>query len=550
MQGADTILGGFHNQLGGPVVPVNFQSELNLLKKSGGVMGIMIRSAAAAAVQPTVTHDHDSFVSRSLHQNRDRTDGMEIAIVDQLQNSPPAAFNSRPRRKLHLAKGVPAAILVCLLVIFEIMFFCMRLHSKAPGVGMQQRSLAEGSEKDQGDVEEELQAVLAECLERHDRIFVENQGTGLPPPWLGVRASKRMKLERTVQGIFSRAQQASAPSASTTVTASSESALVPFEEEERDQRPPESKLTKKGLTHLQKSSLSAPLSQVSYPAGTSAESAKPSRAEPSSELLSIAQEVMTRGPERGEEGPEEPSTSATSGGPGGQSGAATPLWSPREHPFTRLPSRAPGAVTRSFFPGGLYHGEFGCGLSSSSLLSLMRDLFKAEVLNSNELELLLRAAESLVYVATKRAVPAAATGTRPSHILKKLGWYFVVYEALVCAKEVLGPNMPLGAWWSAFTSLHPSDYDIRVRSRPGMKSYDLVTRHVQLVNRLSKALALYKQGIRPPKQVVYGLKRDLFCRKDSPSNAVGHYSHLFVRDHLQFLAENPDFPEEPEEDDG
>ncbi|KAL8453988.1 hypothetical protein Emag_001560 [Eimeria magna] len=505
-------------------------------------MGIELPSAAATAMQPAVTHDGDSSVSRSPRHNEEEADGMENATVGQLQNAPPAAFNAKPRRKSHPSMRVGAAILVPLLVVFGITYFCMRLHRKADGVGIQQRRLAEGGEDSSED--DELEDVLIECLERHNKLLTEQADTGSADPL--VRASKRLNLEMKVQELFHRLVQPSAASAHSSAAASSESALTAFEEKKRHRKRAAGTLVRPWLTPSRARSPTAPFALPFYPGGTGAETQKGMWTDPLPETVPLAAKATREGSEGGSSlALDIPSTSGAglpiSGDPVSQSSTPTLPWNPHEHPFTRLPMRSPKAATRDFIPGGFFHGDFSGRFSSSLLLNVIREILKVKTLGTYELNLLLRTTESLVHLVSRRATLAPASIKRPAHILTRLGWYFLVYDAIICAKEVLGPSMPLGNWWSTFTSYHKTDYSLRHPYGPHTKTYESVARHISLVHDLSQALAIYKQGIRPRKEVVLRLKMALLCDEDSPRRISQLYGPLYIQDHLDFLAANPDF---------
>ncbi|KAL8433954.1 hypothetical protein ACSSS7_003477 [Eimeria intestinalis] len=510
-------------------------------------------ASAATAAQPILTHDHDSARSTS-HRKDDRSaEGMLIATIDHPENAPPAAYKFGPRRRPHLLKGVEAAILVPLLVVFGVMFFCMRFHREAVVVGLRQRGLAGRGEEEHEGGEEELEDVLMQCLEKHNIFLAQQVSARALEPSMDVRAAKRLKPEVIAQRLFHHAHQASQAAASTPTPASSELSLARHEQKERRRKRPEVKVLQTFLTRPPESSPFAPLPSPCYLAGTGAEPLKLLPAEPSLEPTSESQEDTEEGYEKEDESVGAPSTSAAAlaniGGPGSLPSVPARPWNPREHPFTRLPRRAPGVVTRPFIPGGFYHGDFSGFFSCPLLTNVMLELFKEEILEREELELLLRAAETLVYVASKRAKPNPVENKRPSNLLARLGWYFFVYDSLISAKEVLGPSMSLGAWWSDFTALYDTEYRLDPPTNTETKTYHIVKHHVDLVNMLSRALDTYKQGVRPPKNIVYRLKKALCCEETSPRHLAKRYGQFLLQAHIDFLAQNPDFREEFDEDD-
>ncbi|KAL8448048.1 hypothetical protein Emed_004047 [Eimeria media] len=496
-------------------------------------------------LKPTVTDDCNSLHPSSLSHKGEGADGVETASIDSFQSVHPPAFNAGPRRGPLLPKGLAAAILVPLLVVFAITFFCMRLHRREGGVGIQQRRLAEGGEEGQESDEEELEDLLAECLEKHSKLLTEPEGT---EP--GERASKRLRLEVTVQDLFHRALHPSEAPAQTPVEAESEPAAAADEKEQESQKPAEFTIFRPWLTPPHKSSAPAPpVPAPSYPSGVHAEPPRTLWDKPLPDPKSSSAEATREASERGlESALEGPSTSAAapaiSQALSGQTDIPTPPWNPREHPFTRLPRRAPGAVTRKFIPGGSFHKDFSGKFSSSFLMNVIRELLKEETLDSDELGLLMRTTESLVHVVATRATLKPPCSIRPAHILSRLAWYFLVYDSIVSAKEVLGPSMPLEDWWFAFTNLHETEYNLRPHYGSDTKSYRVVLHHIYLVNGLSRALSYYKRGIRPPKLMIYTLKKALLCDPDSPKRIAERYGFHYQKDHLEFLAANPDFKED------
>ncbi|KAL8435291.1 hypothetical protein Efla_002546 [Eimeria flavescens] len=102
---------------------------------------------------------------------------------------------------------------------------------------------------------------------------------------------------------------------------------------------------------------------------------------------------------------------------------------------------------------------------------------------------------------------------RPGEAAITLARRYLLFEGVFCVIQVVGPAMIAPSWWSRFCALIPKDPAPPPKGEgfKTIKLYDLVTR-------LSSAIDMLKNGIRPSEQMTVRLKRALFTTYASSLN--------------------------------
>ncbi|CDJ59452.1 hypothetical protein EMWEY_00022220 [Eimeria maxima] len=178
----------------------------------------------------------------------------------------------------------------------------------------------------------------------------------------------------------------------------------------------------------------------------------------------------------------------------------------RTHPYVRLPVLERGVTPRYVRASSLFEKRIR-RYSPHAYLCTMRKLFAKQALNQKDVHALVKAVEELVNLAWLRS-HRGPRGPSPIHIVESLGSYFMVFDSLVCAAEILGEHMQLHLWWEKFAA----NFDVNpLLPAPGPTRKEVAKFHKYLVKRLVAALEIYKRGERPPLPEVIALKTLLFC---------------------------------------
>ncbi|KAL8436947.1 hypothetical protein ACSSS7_001311 [Eimeria intestinalis] len=176
-----------------------------------------------------------------------------------------------------------------------------------------------------------------------------------------------------------------------------------------------------------------------------------------------------------------------------------PPMPPTTHLYYRLPSVLPGPITRSFS----LKEAFGYRSRQSPRLFLptIHRLLTQPTINSLEADLLIASCERLAsHVYGYQTTPLSYQ--RPCAAASSLARRYIYVEILFCAIQVLGPAMRAESWWPYLMNLIASEYVASAACRNSAGSH--------LAQRLSAALALLKNGIRPSLKETVALKRELF----------------------------------------
>ncbi|CDJ31859.1 uncharacterized protein EMH_0070410 [Eimeria mitis] len=201
----------------------------------------------------------------------------------------------------------------------------------------------------------------------------------------------------------------------------------------------------------------------------------------------------------------------------------------REHPFVRLPVVNPEDIPRHFSE----LGSLPCDMLLDSPMDAymtMRSLFAKPSLTAEDVDTLMVKADILVKYATHKLA-------RPDRRFKactlfmKLSSLFMIFDQLVCTIELLGDKMDTDRWWPAFVQQFQTDY-IFPEHVPSPKSRMLN----RLVNRLSSALEIYKEGRRPPLEEVIDLKRAIITHAYKDSQLANPLWKVWIQDDHEFFS--------------
>ncbi|KAL8433956.1 hypothetical protein ACSSS7_003479 [Eimeria intestinalis] len=447
----------------------------------------------------------------------------EAVINDGTLLANSAPYGSGHGRKTPLTNGVLAGALVPLLVVFSVLFLCMRFYRRGPLSGAQQRRLAEGSQGDDALGEEELQDVLLECFEAaQDADFSESSDDPSDLGW-PVPAEEQAIEQSENLGSLQDLQQPSRVDGSTSTELKA---------------PAKGEYYSNFGTALLSEDIWAltdddfQLGEQDFGTGSKgwADTEDSSTAGTTEVELSSANLLPVRAAEKHKfplEGFSDDEHQVIIGkdfwwGQGDRRGrakrrrtrrkfAASRPPTPRiptledppvtlgplaEHPLVRLPRVRPGAVSRLLnFKADSLHSSWK-SRTQLGLLKEIRELLLMPELGPVKVASLMTSAEALIYL-ERKAAERDERGTRPSYILEKLASIFMVYDAVVCTMHILGQAEALEGEWQKFTALHKIHYEFPLYTP--QKHYEMprVKHNVRWIRRVSAALEVYKKGYRP-----------------------------------------------------
>ncbi|CDI85519.1 hypothetical protein EPH_0057800 [Eimeria praecox] len=182
----------------------------------------------------------------------------------------------------------------------------------------------------------------------------------------------------------------------------------------------------------------------------------------------------------------------------------------RSHPFVRLPMVAEGVVIRRFDMTNL-RAAYRSKIHPHFFLRKLRKLFLQRVLGQEDVNKLLTSVEGLVGALWQKA-QRSRRYTRPAYVTEAYGVYFLSFDAIVCAIQLLGDNMELHLWWTRFVGL----FELERSSLMPPANVRSGGYQRRVVGRLLDAIEIYKRGLRPPLTEVIDLKKVLLCSPDSP----------------------------------
>ncbi|KAL8428188.1 hypothetical protein ACSSS7_007344 [Eimeria intestinalis] len=180
------------------------------------------------------------------------------------------------------------------------------------------------------------------------------------------------------------------------------------------------------------------------------------------------------------------------------------------HPYVRLPPLRPGVVTRTIRVHEVAAGPLEVNASSSyEILSAMRRLLAKPELSSTDAEALLQVVELILGFVENRIKPKVG----PRHyaaFVSRLGIYFLLFDAVLAANEILGPAMQIETWWREFQSSFRTEYPELDDSMAPEGGRDVALQNFLLARRLQKALRQLKQRRRLSNQEIIDIKRQLY----------------------------------------
>ncbi|KAL8426017.1 hypothetical protein Efla_001935 [Eimeria flavescens] len=185
----------------------------------------------------------------------------------------------------------------------------------------------------------------------------------------------------------------------------------------------------------------------------------------------------------------------------------------RHHPYIWYPSLQPGVVVRPFRPFIAFL-PFLLERSHTRLLGGMREVFRRPSINKQDAELLVTLSELLVNHASITMV-APVRKKHLNKVVSCLGRRFLVWNYLHSTARALCQNWPHDTWWKELAARMPEEVPDSCQEQ---RKSRLKINNCLLGRELAAAITLYKSGSAPSEETVIGLKRKLFCTKDSPKD--------------------------------
>ncbi|KAL8429062.1 hypothetical protein Efla_005880 [Eimeria flavescens] len=525
----------------------------------------MVPASAAIPLQLAASHSHKLS---SLRQHDDATVALSTAFVDAEHGVSKARSNFRILRSTASKRVVSAAALVPILAVLGLAYLCMRLLTNVVGGGAVSRKLSGRVEEERSHTGEHAESWTAECF--------HFPGQTLPAPSLngysageelGARPAKRARIGDVLLDQPFRAAHTQQPFQNTTPTFRGfvstdypQTSMYPYSMagqlgedvqlgftqplffEGFAQSSYESRAGNGATEVVVPESFSGMHPGVEYGwvdgHGAGGEANNPDGGSLLSYGAALPDTSGKGGLLAGEEGlSEQPHSALSIMIPGAEErspsssgtsstdafGGENPLSEEEgraEHPFTWLPPVLPGVVKRGIHPGGWYHPGLTIRFSTSVLLNLIRGIYAKPSLNQKDLNTLIQAVETLIYV--KRVLSRPVSGPRtPAILANRFSGYFLVYEAIVSAAVLLQTDLSQSAWWKEFTDLHDTDAVFPAPTPAAQIAIPTMAFNVELVNRLSAALAILKTGVLPHRSEILDLKLMIFCHKYSPREFKG-----------------------------
>ncbi|KAL8440887.1 hypothetical protein Emag_007644 [Eimeria magna] len=211
------------------------------------------------------------------------------------------------------------------------------------------------------------------------------------------------------------------------------------------------------------------------------------------------------------------------------------------HAFFRLP-----VVDNSTLREFNLHSGRARPRSSSHVLSTAHDLLARPALSASEAELLMSTMELLVSY-TRWGMGRTVSSGNYSHLLRQMGLYFIILDAVVSARQILGPKMVPERWWPSFVASIPTESYL-----PESPTLPRIAERYtyQLIKRLRPALKLLMAGIRPSVEDVVSIKRLLFCSQKSLAYFKGARWNAWRDDERKFCEAKSTSSEASDDGDG
>ncbi|KAL8437683.1 hypothetical protein ACSSS7_000760 [Eimeria intestinalis] len=435
----------------------------------------------------------------------------------------PAKVSRRQSLRSTGRKNAASSVAALFLIAVIFTAFCKRLGSRVRGVGLAHRRLAEGGDEEEQD--DELQAILESCLD-YEQEASQLPGATLPP------ATGTPSLATSQAGLIASPHgtepagplwPSSAPHWSVPlpppphVNPPAESPQ-PFPllsgESVGFQSPPAEGASSAGFS-FEDSVLGGPYPQLDPEAWLDQIPGLGPGAwlDQSPDIIGSVIEAPLAWSDAHEspKGDAQPSTSAAT--EEGLSGAAAQDSKHASHPYVRLPPLGPGKLRRRISVRGLRTGPLDVNANSTyGMLSAMRTLLAMREICPVAAEGLLQVVELIVCYARNRIDPGVTA--RPlTELVNRLGIYFLLFDAILAAYEILGPALEINTWWQDFASRFTIEYPEYDDYTPPRGQKRIALRNFLLVRRLQKALRQFKERKRPSNEEIIEIKRQLFFNK-------------------------------------
>ncbi|KAL8437681.1 hypothetical protein ACSSS7_000758 [Eimeria intestinalis] len=441
----------------------------------------------------------------------------ELFFEPELNARLPAKSFSRQSPQSNALKKATLIVLALFLIGLVFTAFCRRLRSRVSEAGVPYRRLAEGGRGEEGEDDDELQAILEACLDYEEEHYLFT-APGLPSH-TGPSSSSAAQVgpPQGTESVgapwpFSAPQWLSPPppydvppaDALQPIPLPSEVGLGPQLPPAEGDTSPGSLLDDSGwgpryprldpeawLDQIPELDPEAWIDQIPDIVGSGIDTPL---AEPG------AQGIV--------EDDAQPSTSvATKEDPSRDTTQEGEL---ANHPYVRLPPLQPGVVTRTIRVRGFVTGPLEVNAGSSyKMLSAMRTLLAKPELDPFDAEGVLQVVELILRYVRTRINPEVG----PLHFcefVSRLGIYFLLFDAVLAANEIIGPAMQIETWWQEFESSFRTEYPQLDDSRAPIEEKDVALQNFLLARRLQKALRQFKERRRLSHQEIIDIKRQLF----------------------------------------
>ncbi|CDI85902.1 hypothetical protein EPH_0066320 [Eimeria praecox] len=178
----------------------------------------------------------------------------------------------------------------------------------------------------------------------------------------------------------------------------------------------------------------------------------------------------------------------------------------RHHPYVHLPVLEEGVVPRDIDAVTLLSQQ-GELLKSHAHMRTLRALFVKKTLSQKDADLLVSTLEQFLatYLLHKKTRRKRAI---PTFAVEDFGSYFLAFDFVLSAMQLLGKHMQAHLWWDKFAASFNMNIPVPA---PGSRGKELTHFHIKLARRLRAAINIYKRGMRPPLLEVIALKNLLFC---------------------------------------
>ncbi|KAL8437682.1 hypothetical protein ACSSS7_000759 [Eimeria intestinalis] len=475
----------------------------------------------SANIQQRAKAMHNSSPSLSLGQEGEVIDNASLST--HLQPGPhtrlPANFLSRQSLPSKALEKASLSVAAFFLIAVAFTAFCTRLRSRVSEAGVRPRRLAEGGGGEEAKDDDELEAILEACLDYEQEHYPFTPGL---PPRTGPSSSSTPQIgspqgTEPLEALWpSSAPQwrALIPAPPYDVPPAGSLQPCPSKEGLGPQLPPAEGDTSPGGRE------GPPYPQLEAGAWMD----QIPQLEPQAWLDQMP-DIISSGAIKSPAGPDgqgsleddaQPSTSAASQAE--LPPESTEVSRLAQHPFVQLPRLQAGVSTRAinvYRPGA---GPFKVkGNSTFEMLLKVFTVFAKPELNQRDAEGVLQVVELVVAFARNRIYPDV-TARPPNELIERLGMYFLLFDLVLSAYEILGPALRIDTWWHDFVSRFRIEY-------PEFNSYEpvsgrkIVIQNYILARRLQNAIRIFKQKRRPALKEIIELKRELFATR---SYTFGH----------------------------